>query len=293
MTKPILIAEISSNHNSELERALEMIRVAANLGFDAVKFQLFKIDKLFSKEILDKSKLHRQRKNWELPLEFVYKLSDLSRSLGLKFGCTPFYLEAVCELEPYVDFYKISSYEILWLKLFEVCCNTGKPIIFSTGMANIQEIKNVLAIVSKGKTKDITLLKCTSEYPCKPENVYLKSLETLKKITRTFNPSIKIGLSDHTRSLGVILRAIHRYEVNAVELHIDLDKKGVEFKPGHCWLPEEIKLLVELVTDGQKADGTVYLGPTESEKKERLWRSDPIDGLRPLIEIRENFSSNE
>ena len=65
--------------------------MAANVGFDA-KFQLFKIDELFSKEILDKSKLHRQRKNWELPLEFIDKLSALSRSLGLKFGCTPFYL---------------------------------------------------------------------------------------------------------------------------------------------------------------------------------------------------------
>ena len=140
MTKPFLIAEISSNHNADLDRATDLIKMAANVGFDAVKFQLFKIDELFSKEILDKSKLHRQRKNWELPLEFIDKLSALSRSLGLKFGCTPFYLGAVYELEPYVDFYKISSYEILWLKLFEACCDTGKPLIFSTGMANAMEI---------------------------------------------------------------------------------------------------------------------------------------------------------
>ena len=200
---------------------------------------------------------------------------------------------AVYELEPYVDFYKISSYEILWLKLFEACCDTGKPLIFSTGMANAMEIKNALAIISRGKTKDITLLKCTSEYPCNPENVNLKSLETIKSITSTYDTGIKIGLSDHTRSLGVILRAIHRYELDAIELHIDLDATGVEFKPGHCWLPEEIKLLVELLSDGQKADGTAYLGPTESEGKERLWRSDPNDGLRPLKEIRRNFSSHE
>lgn len=291
--KPFLIAEISSNHNADLQRAKDMIKRAADIGFDAVKFQLFKIEELFSKEILNKSKLHRDRKKWELPSDFIYSLTETSKEMGLKFGCTPFYLDAVVELEPHVDFFKISSYELLWLDLFRACCSTGKPIIFSTGMANMNEVKNVLKILSRGKSKDITLLKCTSDYPCKPEDVNLRSIETIKKLTKTFDRNIKIGLSDHTRSIGVILRAIHRYKVSVIEMHIDHDKKGVEFGAGHCWLPEEINLLVQLINEGLHADGGKEFRISESEKEERLWRSDPRDGLRPVREIRQKFHENQ
>lgn len=287
--KPFLIAEISSNHNADLQRAKEMIKLAADVGFDAVKFQLFKIEELFSKEILKKSKLHRDRKNWELPLDFICSLAETSKEMGLKFGCTPFYLGAVCELEPYVDFFKISSYEILWLDLFSACSHTGKPLIFSTGMASLDEVKNVLEIISRGKSKDVTVLKCTSDYPCRAEDANLKSIETIKNLTQSFEKNIKIGLSDHTRSIGVILRAIHYYNVSAVEMHIDLDEKGVEYGGGHCWLPEEIKLLVKLINDGLRADGEKKLSFSKNEKKERLWRADPRDGLRPLLKIRENM----
>ena len=291
--KPFLIAEISSNHNADLQRAKDMIKLAADIGFDAVKFQLFKIEELFSKEILKKSKLHRDRKNWELPSDFICSLADTSKEMGLKFGCTPFYLDAVSELEPYVDFFKISSYEILWLDLFSACSLTGKPLIFSTGMASLDEIKNVLEIISRGKSKDVTVLKCTSDYPCRAEDANLKSIETIKNLTQSFEKNIKTGLSDHTRSIGVILRAIHYYNVSAVEMHIDLDEKGVEFGSGHCWLPGEVKLLVKLINDGFMADGEKNLGFSKNEKEERLWRADPRDGLRPLLEIRDNFIEKE
>ena len=83
--KPLLIAEVSSNHNADLLRAKDMIKLAADVGFDAVKFQLFKVEELFSEEILAKSKLHRERKNWELPIDFIHSLSQTSKDLGLKF----------------------------------------------------------------------------------------------------------------------------------------------------------------------------------------------------------------
>src|SRR3569832_1834728 len=107
------IAEVSSNHSHNLERALKFIDVAASSGCSAVKFQLFRIDHLFAPEILEKSKIHRKRKEWELPLEFVPKLAQRCQELEIEFSCTPFYLEAVSELEPYVAFYKIASYELL------------------------------------------------------------------------------------------------------------------------------------------------------------------------------------
>ena len=90
-----MIAEISSNHNGDLDRAKKMISLASRYGFDAVKFQVFKIDKLFAEEILSKSKEHSDRRKWELPLDFIPHLAEYCKQEGIQFGCTPFYIEAV------------------------------------------------------------------------------------------------------------------------------------------------------------------------------------------------------
>ena len=111
------IAEVSSNHNRDLERCFKFIDTAAKIGCNSVKFQLFKIDKLFAPEILEKSERHRKRADWELPIEFLPELANRSHKQGLEFSCTPFYLEAVKELEPFVDYYKIASYDLLWDEL--------------------------------------------------------------------------------------------------------------------------------------------------------------------------------
>ena len=120
------IAEVSSNHNQSLKRCKKFIDIASKIGCYAIKFQLFKIDDLFSKEVLKKYKTHRDRKKWELPVKYLPILSSYAKKKGLKFGCTPFYMDAVKILKPYVDFYKIASYELLWLDLFKECINTKK-----------------------------------------------------------------------------------------------------------------------------------------------------------------------
>ena len=134
------IAEVSSNHSQNINRAIEFINIASEIGCDAVKFQLFKIDKLFAPEILAKSKEHRNRKQWELPIDFLPILSKKCKEKKILFSCTPFYLEAVKELEPYVDFYKIASYELIWDDLLIACAQKKKPVIISTGMATLNEI---------------------------------------------------------------------------------------------------------------------------------------------------------
>ena len=152
MHKIDFIAEISSNHNQDLSRMKEFIYASKESGCSGVKFQLFKIDELFSPEILEKSEIHRKRKDWELPVEYIPELAGLAHSLDLSFSCTPFYLEAVDELEPYIDFYKISSYELLWHELFKRCGNTGKPVAFSIGMSNKEEVENTMNCLLKTKT---------------------------------------------------------------------------------------------------------------------------------------------
>lgn len=285
------IAEISSNHNRDMNRALQFIKEAAKVGCDGVKFQLFKIDELFAPEILAKSQQHRDRRQWELPLKFIPRLSAAAHDQGLSFSCTPFYLKAVEELEPYVDFYKIASYELLWQDLFEACAQTGKPLVFSTGMSRLDEIHSALNLLNELPAKDITILRCTSAYPTPVQEANLASITTLREAVSGKYPNldINIGWSDHTVSAGVISRAVHKYDANFIEFHFDLEGQGEEFGAGHCWLPEDIKPVIEMIRAGFEADGAGKLEPNPSEIADRIWRTDPLDGLRPLIEMRKKF----
>jgi len=274
------IAEVSSNHSRDLARSLEFVDIAADVGCDSVKFQLFKIDQLFSPEILRQSSKISNRKQWELPLEFLPILAERSRERGIQFSCTPFYLDAVEELAPYVDFYKVASYELLWDDLLVACARTGKPVIISTGMANLDEIKHAVAVLRNNNCEP-TLLHCTSAYPTPHDEANLAAIETIRSTT-----GCEVGWSDHTVNAGIIHRAIHRWNVKVIEFHLDLDGKGAEFESGHCWLPQQISSVIKQVKDGQEGDGNGIKEPLSSEIPERLWRADPSDGLRPFKSIR-------
>jgi N-acetylneuraminate synthase len=278
------IAEVSSNHNCDLARSISFIDTAAGSGCSAVKFQLFKIEQLFSPEILERSEDHRRRKDWELPLDFVPKLAQHCNDVKIEFSCTPFYLEAVAELEPYVAFYKIASYELLWDELLAACAQTGKPIILSTGMATIDEIVHAVSVLKGNGCKAPTLLHCTSAYPTPYQEANLAAIETLRQVT-----DCQVGWSDHTVEAAVIQRAIHRWGATTIEFHLDLDSKGEEFAAGHCWLPDHIATVIQNVNRGIVADGNGIKEPVPSELSDRLWRADPEDGLRPLKEIREQW----
>lgn len=278
------IAEVSSNHNRDLTRAFEFIDAAANAGCSAVKFQLFKIEKLFSPEILIKSEEHRKRKEWELPLEYIPKLANHCKELDVEFSCTPFYLDAVNELEPYVEFYKIASYELLWDDLLAACARTSKPVILSTGMATIDEIKHAVEVLQANGCKEPTLLHCTSAYPTPYNEANLAAIEAIRQAT-----GCQTGWSDHTVEPAVIHRAIHHWDAPVIEFHLDLDGKGEEYQAGHCWLPEQISLVIKDINKGLEADGKGVKKPTPSELPDRQWRTDPSDGLRPLKEVREKY----
>ena len=279
------LAEVSSNHDRNLSRSIDFIDAAANAGCSAVKFQLFKIDQLFSREILDRSERHRNRKQWELPLEFVPQLAQRCREVGIDFSCTPFYLDAVSELEQYVTFYKIASYELLWDVLLTACARTGKPVILSTGMATMDEIKHAVDVLRENGCFSPTLLHCTSAYPTPYQEANLAAIETIRHAT-----GCEVGWSDHTVEPAVIYRAIHRWGAQVIEFHLDLDGKGEEFGAGHCWLPHQIGEVIREVNKGLEADGNGIKEPVSSELPDRLWRADPSDGLRPMKEIRAQWA---
>jgi len=280
----MFIAEVSSNHARDLERCLQFVDVAARIGCDAVKFQLFRIDELFAPEILERSAAHRARKAWELPTEFLAPIAARCSQRQVEFTCTPFSLQAVEELRPFVSRYKIASYELTWPALIAACARTGKPLILSTGMATQDEIGAAVATFGAAGGQDLTLLHCVSGYPHPCEDANLAAIDSLRR-----DNHCPVGWSDHSARAGIIHRAIHRWGASVVEFHLDLDGTGDEFKTGHCWLPDAIERVIAEVRDGLRADGNGVKAPMPAEIADREWRADPGDGLRPFKKLRAHW----
>lgn len=184
-----------------------------------------------------------------------------------------------------MDFFKIASYELLWDDLIIECAKANKPLILSTGMADLNEIAHAVSTFKAHSSQKLTLLHTISAYPTPVEQANLKAIETLRE-----QFGCDVGLSDHSVSPAVILRAVHRWQASAVEFHLDLDEQGEEYQNGHCWLPDKIQQTIALAQAGFLCDGTGIKEPVESELPDREWRADPSDGLRPFISIRKSFN---
>ena len=278
------VAEVSSNHYRDLQRCLAFVDRAADIGCAAVKFQLFRIDELFAPEVLDRSAEHRRRKEWELPVSFLAPLAARCQEKGIAFACTPFFLEAVEQLLPYVDFYKIASYELLWGDLLGACARTQRPVVLSTGMATLDEAKLAVATLKSAGCTDLTVLHCVSSYPAKPSECNLAAIETLRGALKC-----EVGWSDHSVTPAVIYRAVFGHGASLVEFHLYLEGRGVEYAAGHCWLPDEIRAVIEGIRLGLSAQGDGHKRPADREVEERQWRADPADGLRPLQAVRKQW----
>lgn len=280
----VFIAEVSSNHDRDLDRSFAFIDRAAEIGCQAVKFQLFRIDEMFAPEILEQSAKHRARREWELPVSFLAPLAQRCREHNVEFMCTPFYLKAVDELAPHVSAYKIASYELMWDELLAACASTGKPVILSTGMATLPEITHAAEVLRRHNARDVTLLHCVSAYPTPVNEANLAAMHTITQAT-----GFPCGWSDHTVSPAVVLRAVMKWKAPVVEFHLDLDRNGAEYASGHCWLPEQMETVIATLREGEGADGTGVKSPLPSELADREWRADPSDGLRPLKHTRKSW----
>ncbi len=280
------IAEIGSNHNRDPDRLRALVQAAAGAGCDAVKLQVFRVDDLFAPEALAAQPELSRRSAWEFALELLPEVRAACDAFGVKLGATPFGLWAVEALEPYVDFLKVASYEVLWHDLLRACAATGKPLIVSTGMATEEEIAAAVEAVG---TDELRLLHCVSGYPTPPEQSNLAAIETLR--TRFGCP---VGWSDHTGRDDVVVRAVARWGASDVELHIDLDGRGFEAGE-HNWTSAGIRALRARLADAQpepvsEFDGDGRKVPQPVEQPDVAWRADPSDGLRPLRRLREQLA---
>ncbi len=276
-----LIAEIGSNHNRDLERTRALIEASAAVGCTAVKLQVFRVDDLFAPEALASHPQLAQRRAWEFPLDMLPEVRAACDAAGIALGASPFGLWAVDALLDWVDFYKVASYELLWHDLLRACAATGKPLVLSTGMASEAEIAGAADAVDG----DLTLLHCVSGYPTPARQANLAAIQTLRE-----RFGCRVGWSDHTGVEEVVVRAVTRWQASDVELHVDLDGRGFEAGE-HNWTPHRIAQLRAAIEASEpeadsELDGDGRKLPQPVERPDVAWRADPIDGLRPLSELR-------
>lgn len=228
----IIIAEAGVNHNGDFEKAKQLIAEAAQAGADFVKFQTFKAHKLVTKTAIkaayqaknvqdaDNSQ-YAMLKKLEMPEEWHYLLKEFAEQNGIQFLSTGFDEESIDFLDRLgITIFKIPSGEITNRPYLEHVASKGKPVILSTGMANLEEIREAITVIKeKGIAADlITVLHCNTEYPTPMEDVNLMAMHTIRR-----ELGVKMGYSDHTLGIEVPIAAVALGAV-VIEKHFTLDR---------------------------------------------------------------------
>jgi len=268
-----IIAEAGVNHNGKLSLAKKLIDIAKEAGVDAIKFQTFKTEGVMvenvpmaeyqKKNIGKKETQFQMIKKLELSYDDFISLKKYCDKKRIIFLSTPHSEDAINFLEKLVLAYKIGSGDLTNLPFLEKIAGKKKPIILSTGMATLSEVKEAVGTIKKAGNNKIILLHCTTNYPCPLEEVNLKAMLTLKK---EFN--LPVGYSDHTLGVMVPIMAVALGAV-VLEKHFTLNKKlpGPDHKASLN--PQELKEMVKKIRETEKALGNGRKKPTKSEEKNK------------------------
>ena len=250
MNNLFIIAELSANHNNDINLALKTIQAIAETGADAVKVQTYTADSLVldveneyfgaRKEGLWKGRrLYELYEEGSLPYEWHAQLKEETERLGMVFFSSPFAIKDVDFLEKLnIPLYKIASFEINDIPLIEYVASKGKPMIMSTGVATLEDIELAVETCRKAGNNDITLLKCTSEYPAQIADANLLNIPDLKQ---KFN--VKVGVSDHTMG-SIVPMASVALGATVIEKHIILDRSLGGVDSSFSMEPHEFKQMV-------------------------------------------------
>lgn len=276
---PLIIAEMSGNHNHSLKRALEIVDAAAAAGAQALKIQTYTAETMTldmegegfsitdSESLWKGTTLHKLYRQAYTPWEWHESIFDRCRRRGLIGFSTPFDHTAVDFLESLdVPAYKIASFENADLPLIRKTASTGKPMIISTGMATLAELDETVRAAREAGCHDLVLLKCTSSYPATPEESHIRTLPHMRDL---FN--VEVGLSDHTLGIGVPLAAI-ALGATVIEKHFTLSRSDGGVDAAFSLEPEEMKGLVAESLRAWQALGEIRYGQTAGEKKSLQFR---------------------
>lgn len=275
--KTFIVAELSANHNHDFDTAVKTIEAVAKSGADAIKVQTYTADtitidcdneffKIKNGTIWDGKTLYQLYKEAYTPWEWQPKLKEIAESLGLEFFSSPFDKSSVDFLEKMkVSAYKIASFEITDTPLIEYAASKGKPVIISTGVADIHDIETALDSCKKAGNNQIALLKCTSAYPAPVEEA---NLLCIPDIAAKF--SVMSGLSDHTLSNSVSVAAV-ALGAKIIEKHFILDRNIGGPDASFSLQPEEFSAMVKSIREVEKALGKVTYNLTEKALKNKFF----------------------
>ncbi|WP_282048771.1 N-acetylneuraminate synthase [Maribacter aquivivus] len=275
--KVLIIAEAGVNHNGDITLAKKLIDAAADAGVDYVKFQTFNSKKLVSKSA-QKADYQKQNTNDEVEsqLKMLQKLElskndhliliDYCKAKNIKFLSTAFDLDSIDFLEELkIDLWKVPSGEITNLPYLRKLGGLGKPVIISTGMAEMSEIEDAINVVTSSGTdiKDITVLHCNTEYPTPMQDVNLTAMNTIKDVFK-----VLIGYSDHTLGIEIPIAAV-ALGATVIEKHFTLDNTmdGPDHKAS--LEPKELKKMVTAIRNIEQALGNGVKVPSPSEVKNK------------------------
>ena len=271
--RPLLIAEISGNHNGSKKQFLNHIKAAHKSGADLIKIQTYEPQDItvYTRKFKIKSGIWKGKDLWSLynkaqtPIAWHKEAFSLAKKLGAILFSSPFSSRGVDLLEKYiVKLYKLASLEITDFKLINKIAKTRKPIIISTGSAKMQEIKNCLKIIKKYHNK-IIILHCVSDYPTKNKNANIKKIKYLKKIFK----NELIGLSDHTTDIFSSVSATALGAV-VIEKHFKTSNRIRSLDEKFSITPEKFKLLKKFTT---KVSESLSSSKVEKLDKQKYRRS--------------------
>lgn len=266
-----IIAEAGVNHNGSFDLACRLVDAAKAAGADCIKFQTFRAQNLVSRNA---GKADYQKATTgdgsqadmltklELSYEAFSRLKQYCEEVGITFLSTPFDLESVAFLDALgVPFWKIPSGEVTNLPYLEALAKTGRPVVMSTGMCEMDEIEAALRVLREHGTSDIRLLHCNTEYPTPFADVNLRAMETMR---RAFG--VEVGYSDHTRGIEVPIAAV-ALGATIIEKHFTLDRnmEGPDHKAS--LEPDELAAMVSAIRNIEQALGSGEKTASPSERK--------------------------
>lgn len=269
-----VIAEMSGNHNGDLDRAMQIVDAMADTGAQALKIQTYTADTLTIDSSAPRFRVEDGHGLWGgrtlyslyeeayTPWEWHAPIFEHARANGMIPFSTPFDPSSVAFLEELgVELYKTASAEIVDLPLLREIARTGKPMIVSTGVATLAEIDAAVNAVRDAGCTDLVLLACTAAYPAQPEEARLGNIEVLREAF-----DVPVGLSDHTLGIGVGVAAAAAGAV-VIEKHVTLDRADGGVDSQFSMSPTEMGLLVEAAEQARLATASgVGFGPTEDER---------------------------
>jgi len=245
--KPYIIAEIGSNHDQSIDKAFSMIDMAANAGADAVKFQLFKADKMYPVG----TKMHDIFKSIELDTGWLSKLMKYCEKVEVEFMTSPFDEESALLLEDIgVNAYKIASSEIIKTGLLSRIASFKKPMFISTGMCDLADVYDAVECCKHAGNSQIALLQCGVMYPIPVEHVNLRVMDTFSSVF-----GCPVGFSDHTRGMAAAIAAVGRGAC-VIEKHITLNRNSDG--PDHFFAmePDEFKIFIQMINEAYSCLGS-------------------------------------